>query len=65
MPGEFHGQRSLAGYTPWGSTESDTTEWTLHAHTQDLDAPGIFKQQKGIEGKEPIKLLGFEFIKNV
>ena len=26
-PGEFHGQRSLAGYSPWGCKESDTTEW--------------------------------------
>ena len=26
-PGEFHGQRSLAGYSPWGHKESDTTEW--------------------------------------
>ena len=26
LPGEFHGQRSLAGYGPWGSKESDTTE---------------------------------------
>ena len=25
-PGEFHGQRSLAGCSPWGSKESDTTE---------------------------------------
>ena len=23
-----HGQRSLAGYSPWGQTESDTTEVT-------------------------------------
>ena len=23
---EFHGQRSLAGYSPWGSKELDTTE---------------------------------------
>ena len=29
LPGEFHGQRSLAGYSPWGHKESDTTE---HAH---------------------------------
>ena len=31
LPGEFHGQRSLAGYRPWGRKESDTTErltWT-------------------------------------
>ena len=24
-PGVFHGQRSLAGYSPWGRKESDTT----------------------------------------
>ena len=27
LPGEFHGQRSLAGYSPWGCKESDMTEW--------------------------------------
>ena len=31
LPGEFHGQRSLVGYSPWGHKESDTTEW---AHMQ-------------------------------
>ena len=31
-PGEFHGQRSLAGYSPWGCNESDTTEAAWHAH---------------------------------
>ena len=25
---ESHGQRSLAGYSPWGHKESDTTEAT-------------------------------------
>ena len=25
--GEFHGQRSLTGYIPWGGKESDMTEW--------------------------------------
>ena len=24
LPGKSHGQRSLAGYTPWGHQESDT-----------------------------------------
>ena len=24
--GESHGQRNLAGYSPWGCKESDTTE---------------------------------------
>ena len=26
LPGESHGQRSLASYSPWGRKESDTTE---------------------------------------
>ena len=26
LPGKFHGQRSLVGYSPWGCKESDTTE---------------------------------------
>ena len=26
LPGKFHGQRSLEGYSPWGHKESDTTE---------------------------------------
>ena len=26
LPGEFHGQRILAGYSPWGHKESDRTE---------------------------------------
>ena len=30
MPGEFHGQRSLAGYSPRGHKESDTTEQLTH-----------------------------------
>ena len=30
---KFHGQRSLAAYSPWGHKELDTTEHT-HTHTQ-------------------------------
>ena len=26
LPGESHGQRSLAGYSPWGHKVSETTE---------------------------------------
>ena len=26
LPGDFHGQRSLAGYMPWGHKQSDTSE---------------------------------------
>ena len=28
----LHGQRSLAGYSPWDRRESDTTEWLSTAH---------------------------------
>ena len=31
LPGEFHGQRSLVGYSPWGHKESDMTE-QLNVH---------------------------------
>ena len=27
LPGEFYGQRSLSGYSPWGRKELDMTEW--------------------------------------
>ena len=33
MPGKFHGQRSLEGYSPWGHKESDVTEHVcMHIH---------------------------------
>ena len=28
LPGKFHGQKNLVGYSPWGCKESDTTEHT-------------------------------------
>ena len=34
LPGESHGQRSLAGYSPWGHKESDMTKVTEHAHME-------------------------------
>ena len=35
LPGKFHGQKSLAGYSPWGRKESDMTEHsTGMGHTQ-------------------------------
>ena len=37
LPGESHGQRSLAATVPWGHKESDTTEGLLmHADTHAL-----------------------------
>ena len=33
LPGEFLGQRSLVGYSPWGCKESDMTEWLTLSYT--------------------------------
>ena len=32
LPGKSHGQRSLAGYSPCGCKESDTSEWLTLMH---------------------------------
>ena len=32
LPGEFHGQKRLVSYSPWGRKESDTTEQQTHTH---------------------------------
>ena len=31
-PGEYRGQRSLVGYSPWGRKELDRTEWLTCSH---------------------------------
>ena len=41
LPGESHGQRSLAGYSPWGHTESDTTEATKQQQQWSVWMSGI------------------------
>ena len=30
LPRQFHGQRSLVSFSPWGRQESDTTQWLTH-----------------------------------
>ena len=32
LPGEFHGQRRLVGYSPWGCKELDMTERLTHTY---------------------------------
>ena len=34
MPGKFHGQRSLAGYSPWDGKESGKTEQLTHIKSE-------------------------------
>ena len=47
LPGKFHGQRSLAGYSPWGCKESDTTEHSTHTVviTQGSGLQNLFTQK--------------------
>ena len=40
LPGEFHGLRSLAGYSSWGHKELDMTERLIHTHTHTLSLKG-------------------------
>ena len=38
LPGEFQGQRSLEGYSPWGHKESDMTERLTQATVKLTDS---------------------------
>ena len=44
LPGKFHGQRSLASYSPWGRKESDTAEHSLTHSLTRLVETGLFKE---------------------
>ena len=39
-PGKSHGQRSLAGYSPWGRKELDITEWACTHSESQVCPPG-------------------------
>ena len=45
LPGEFHGQRSLTGYSPWVHKDSDTTEATYQRCIHEEQSP--LTQQHG------------------
>ena len=51
LPGKFHGQRSLAGYSSWGCKDSDMTEHT-HIDTQ-MKGSQLLKVLLGIHEKLP------------
>ena len=36
LPGEFHGQRNLVGYSPWVNKESDMAERLTNLLSQDV-----------------------------
>ena len=43
LPGEFYGQMSLVGYSPWAPKESDTSN---QLSTRDLEAEANGKTQR-------------------
>ena len=53
LPGESHGQRSLAGYNPLGRKESDMTEATEHMHKErERRKEGGGREEGRKEGRE-------------
>ena len=55
LPGESHGQRSLAGYSPWVHKESDTTKQLTHSSCIQSNNSFAFPRITGIDGvREPI-----------
>ena len=60
LPGEFHGQRSLAGYSPWGHKESDTTEQLTHTHTHRDNLKGFPDGSAGEESTCQCRSWGFD-----
>jgi len=46
LPGEFHGQRSMAGCSRWGLKQYDITEWlthTSHSWAESLSTVSVFQ----------------------
>ena len=55
--GKSNGQRSLAGYSPWGHKKSDTTEHTCthtHTHTHQVSLEPRVSEQRGGRAGEPL-----------
>ena len=51
LPGEFHGQRNLVGYSPWGHKESDITEGLTLSHLCSRGSAGT--SQVGLRLERP------------
>ena len=63
LPGQFHGQRSLVGYSPWGRKESDMTEQLhFHFHFHQCQYPGCEMFQDIIIGGNEQRLQGVSLL---
>ena len=68
LPGKSHGQRSLAGYSPRGCKESDTSEQlstsnaqntsmpedTIYRNERDTDSFSLYSVQRPSQKKQPL-----------
>ena len=55
LPREFHGQKNLVGYSPWGRKDSDMTERPIYAYIDDDRRGGCW----GLVGKREKEILIF------
>ena len=68
LPGKFHGQRSLAAYSPWGHKESDATEHMAHAGCMDIpqlfpflatmEKTTVYSYRKSFDGPRQLDFVG-------
>ena len=65
LPGVFHGQRSLASYSPQGHKESDMTEQlTTHTHTYTHNMCLIPENKEGT-GPDPKTKTSSQLVSNI
>ena len=57
LPGESRGQRSLVGYSPWGRTESNTTERLSTAQPVGVLSSPTRDRTHDSTAKQPVELL--------
>ena len=58
LPWRIHGQRSLAGYRPWGHRQSDTAEATYHAFTERLKTANAKTKKSTLNSSLSVKSRG-------
>ena len=63
LPGKFHGQRSVAGYSPWSHKEPDTTQQLTRIHTRVVAKMMAFELFEN-HTNEPNKFISCDFQKN-
>ena len=65
LPGKFHRQRSLVGYSPWGSKELDTLEKLSTKALRDKQDPALFAEDVYLVGERAILHVSSIMLKSV